>query len=148
MNLDDARRVFRDQPVVRLATVGADGRPHAVPLWFVWPDDAIYLSLRRPSRTHTNLRENPRASLLFHVGTNWVEVAGAAIEARAELLKTSDAVLRRPMAQWHDKYRMLLSGDGFRRFSRDVVDLWFVRATPVSISSWDNAVRRPDEEAP
>lgn len=146
MDLDDARRVFRDQPVVRLATVGADGRPHAVPLWFVWPEDAIYLSLRRPSRTYSNLRENPRATLLFHVGTNWVELAGATVEVGAELLKTTDPALRRPMALWHEKYRMLLSGEGFRRFSRDVVDLWFVRATPLTMASWDNAVRRPDDE--
>jgi nitroimidazol reductase NimA-like FMN-containing flavoprotein (pyridoxamine 5'-phosphate oxidase superfamily) len=144
MDLDDARRVFRDRPVVRLATVGLQGEPHVVPLWFVWPDDAVYLSTRRPGRTFANIRQESRVSLLFDVGTNWVDLAGATIGARAELLPPTHAKVRRPLAMWHEKYRMLLAGDGFRRFSQDVVELWFVRAVPRTIASWDHATGPPD----
>jgi Pyridoxamine 5'-phosphate oxidase len=145
VDLDDARRVFGDRPVVRLGTVGPGGEPHVVPLWFVWPEDGVYLSTRRPGRTFGNIRQEPRVSLLFDVGTNWVDLAGATIGARAELLPPTHVELRRPLAMWHDKYRMLLAGDGFRRFSQDVVQLWFVRAVPRAISSWDHASRPPDE---
>jgi PPOX class probable F420-dependent enzyme len=34
MNTQDARRRFTAEPVARLATVGADGRPHLVPVTF------------------------------------------------------------------------------------------------------------------
>ncbi|MBI4261381.1 MAG: pyridoxamine 5'-phosphate oxidase family protein, partial [Actinobacteria bacterium] len=33
-----------DQPTVRLATVGPDGAPHVVPLWFAWVDGTLFVN--------------------------------------------------------------------------------------------------------
>ncbi|MFB3739190.1 MAG: pyridoxamine 5'-phosphate oxidase family protein, partial [Candidatus Velamenicoccus archaeovorus] len=47
--------MFGGLPVLSVATINPDGSPHVVPLWFVWPDDALYVSTRRPSRTWSNV---------------------------------------------------------------------------------------------
>jgi nitroimidazol reductase NimA-like FMN-containing flavoprotein (pyridoxamine 5'-phosphate oxidase superfamily) len=71
-----ARRMFGSLPVVNVATVAADGAPHVVPLWFVWPEDAIYISVRRDSRTWRNAEGDPRVALTVDLGRSWQELAG------------------------------------------------------------------------
>ena len=49
--LPRARRSFAGLPVTHVASTGPEGHPHVVPLWFVWREDAVYISSRKPSRT-------------------------------------------------------------------------------------------------
>lgn len=134
-----ARRMFGGLPVAGVATLNADGSPHVVPLWFVWPDDAIYVSTRRASRTWVNVTSDPRVALTIDLGRAWVEIAGIEVRGRADLLPADHADMRRPISAWHDKYRSLLTGDGFSRFSGEVRDLGFLRVFVERIAAWDHA---------
>jgi nitroimidazol reductase NimA-like FMN-containing flavoprotein (pyridoxamine 5'-phosphate oxidase superfamily) len=134
-----ARRMFGGLPVAGVATLNADGSPHVVPLWFVWPDDAIYVSTRLASRTWANVISDPRVALTIDLGRAWVEIAGIEVRGRADLLPAEHAEMRRPISAWHDKYRSLLTGDGFSRFSGEVRDLGFLRVSVERIAAWDHA---------
>jgi nitroimidazol reductase NimA-like FMN-containing flavoprotein (pyridoxamine 5'-phosphate oxidase superfamily) len=134
-----ARRLFGGLPVAGDATSPADGSPHVVPLWFVGPDDAIYVSTRRASRTWANVTSDPRVALTIDLGRAWVEIAGIEVRGRADLLPAEHAEMRRPISAWHDKYRSLLTGDGFSRFSEEVRDLGFLRVLIERIAAWDHA---------
>lgn len=134
-----ARRMFASLPAVAVATLNADGSPHVVPLWFVWPEDAVYVSTRREGRTWANASADPRVALTVDVGRAWVELAGIQIRGRAELLPAEDANLRTPISAWHEKYRPLMAGDGFGRFAQAVAGLGFLRVVPESIAAWDHA---------
>jgi len=48
--LGAARRMFASLPSAAVATTSADGSPHVVPLWFVWQEDAIFVSTRQDGR--------------------------------------------------------------------------------------------------
>ena len=43
-----------------MVTVSADGEPHAMPVWAVWLDDALWFSTGGRSRKARNLRAEPR----------------------------------------------------------------------------------------
>jgi PPOX class probable F420-dependent enzyme len=66
----EARSRFAAARVARLATAGADGRPHVVPVVFAVTGDLIYSAVdAKPKRTTSlrrlaNVRENPAAALL------------------------------------------------------------------------------------
>lgn len=69
--IDPDSRAFLEQArVARLATTGADGAPHLVPVVFALVDDAAYIVIDdKPKRTLRlrrlrNIAENPRAALL------------------------------------------------------------------------------------
>ncbi|HEY3265001.1 MAG TPA: pyridoxamine 5'-phosphate oxidase family protein [Actinomycetota bacterium] len=141
MELGVARRMFGGLPVANVGTLNRDGSPHVVPLWFVWPDDAIYLSTRHPSRTWSNARREPRISIAIDVGRAWTELAGVSILGRAEAVPAEHPGMRRPISAWHEKYRSLLSGDAFARFAEEVPSLVFLRVEPGRIRSWDHARR-------
>jgi PPOX class probable F420-dependent enzyme len=66
----EARALFATARVARLATVGADARPHLVPIVFALDGDAIYSAVdAKPKRTTAlkrlaNVAHNPRVALL------------------------------------------------------------------------------------
>ena len=134
-----ARRMFSGLPTVNVATVGRDGAPHVVPLWFVWPEEAIYVSTRRDGRTWANVSADPRIAMTIDLGRSWVEIAGIEIRGRAELLPAEHADMRQPISAWHEKYRPLLSGEGFARFAEEIRALVFLRVEPERIVAWDHA---------
>ncbi len=136
------RRAYGDLPVVHVATVGPDGAPHVVPLWFVWREDAIYASLRRGGRTAANLRHEPRVALALERGRDWTELAGVVVHGVGSLLAPQDPLVRAPISAWHEKYRPYLAGEGFRRLTEDLADLAFLRVEPLRVTGWDHARRR------
>jgi nitroimidazol reductase NimA-like FMN-containing flavoprotein (pyridoxamine 5'-phosphate oxidase superfamily) len=139
VDLNAARKLFGALPVVSVATVDPDGTPHVVPLWFVWPEDAIYVSTRREARTWRNAVADPRVSVTIDVGRSWNEIAGIAVAGLAEPLPAEHPTMRGPISAWHEKYRSLLSGAGFAGFAEEVRGLAFLRVVPRRLASWDHA---------
>ena len=93
--MDAQTGAFLDaQRVARLATAGADGAPHVVPVVFARLGDAVYIAIDEKPKTTTRLRrlrnieENPRAALLVDsydedwARLRWVMVRGAAVVLR------------------------------------------------------------------
>src|SRR5262245_57413258 len=59
------RRLFRDIPMCRVATVRPDGGPHVAPRWFVWLEDAIWVATRVGDTTWQDALRDPRVSVLI-----------------------------------------------------------------------------------
>ena len=148
MNLLDARRVFGDLQVVELATTRPDGSPHVVPLWFVWRDEAVYVSCRRESSTWRNAEHDPRVALTFHVGERWDELAGVVLYGRADPLAADHPALRGVLSSWFEKYRSQLAGEAFRQYAEQVEAPGMFRVRPHRMLTWDHAHHRPSAAAP
>ena len=98
MTAGEARRLFAQARVARLATVGESGRPHLVPIAFAPAGDAVFSAVdAKPKRTTAlkrleNVRRNPAVALLAdHYDDSdwsalwWVRADGAArVLARAD----------------------------------------------------------------
>src|SRR6202012_2256990 len=74
----DAEVRFARSPVARLATAGADGRPHLVPVVFVLHEQVVYTAVdAKPKTTQrvrrlANIERNPPVSLLVdHYDEDW-----------------------------------------------------------------------------
>lgn len=61
-----------------LATVRSDGRPHLVPIWFVWVNEKIYICTEEKSVKIKNLQGNPRASVALENGSQPAIAEGTA----------------------------------------------------------------------
>ena len=91
-----ARRVAAAR-VARLATVGPDGRPHAVPVCFVLEGDTVYSAVdRKPKRSTdlqrlANVRAHPDAAILVdHYDEDWTTLWWVRLRGRARVLQTGD----------------------------------------------------------
>ena len=80
--------------VARLATVGADDRPHLVPICFVLEGDVLYSAVdRKPKRSLElkrieNVRANPQAAVLVdHYDDDWTQLWWVRLDGRARVLE-------------------------------------------------------------
>src|SRR5215212_12070578 len=56
-------RMLRQEPVVWVSTVAADGTPHLVPIWFSWDGESVLIASKPHAKKIANLRTNPRVML-------------------------------------------------------------------------------------
>jgi nitroimidazol reductase NimA-like FMN-containing flavoprotein (pyridoxamine 5'-phosphate oxidase superfamily) len=139
----DARRLFRDSPIVRVGTLLPNGDPHVVPLWFVWLEEGVYVTCRRTSRVWANLARDSRAALEFDRGRAWAEHQGLMLRGRAELLGSDNPSVKEAISAWFEKYRTDLGGAGFELYSSQVAEPAMFRLRPDRVAAWSNGGSRP-----
>jgi nitroimidazol reductase NimA-like FMN-containing flavoprotein (pyridoxamine 5'-phosphate oxidase superfamily) len=84
-----------------LATIHAGhGRPHIMPVWGVWLDDAFFFSTGRKSRKGQNLSANPACTITNDNAEEAVIIEGMATPAE------DPAVLERVATVYKKKYKM------------------------------------------
>jgi PPOX class probable F420-dependent enzyme len=111
---EEARQRLAAAWVARLATAGADGQPHLVPVTFAADGDLIYIAVDHKPKTTVNLRrlrnirENPRVAVLAdHYAQDWDTLWWVRADGRASVASAEDAV-RRPidlLAARYEQYR-------------------------------------------
>jgi PPOX class probable F420-dependent enzyme len=115
------------QRVVVVATNGAGGWPHLMPLWYVIRDGEIWAWTYAKSQKVKNLERDPRATLQIESGEQYHELRGVMVEANTVVHRELDAVSQ-------------LGSEIFARYSGgeagpDALDV--VRAWPAGITaSW------------
>lgn len=110
----EARRRFAAARVARLATTGADGQPHLVPVTFALDGDLLYTAVdakpktTRQLRRLRNIRGNPRVSLLAdYYQEDWDLLWWARADGLATILAAGPAIAgpARLLAERYPQYR-------------------------------------------
>jgi len=84
-----------------LATIHSrETRPHVMPVWGVWVDDAFFFSTGRKSRKGQNLAANPACTITNDDGEEAVVVEGTAAQVE------DAAALARAGSAYKKKYKM------------------------------------------
>jgi PPOX class probable F420-dependent enzyme len=101
--------------IIWLATCGSDGRPHAVPVWFLW-DGKSFLIYSVPGQKVNDIEANPKVQLHFNTTPDGDEVVR--IDGEASRLKRYPLAYRVPI--YIRKYARLIKGYDWepRGFSR------------------------------
>jgi PPOX class probable F420-dependent enzyme len=135
----DARRFLEAHRVGHLATAGADGAPHVIPVCYALDEVAIYFVAdqkpkRRPARELQrlrNLRENPRAALVVDdYDEDWTRLAFVLVRGPARIVSDTGmhaAALRLLRARYPLYERMALD---------DPAEHPVVRIDPVRVVHW------------
>ena len=64
MNLDDELRTFLQQRhIARVTTIGPDGYPHTVPIWYILDGDDLVIATGLNTRKLKNIRANPKGAI-------------------------------------------------------------------------------------
>jgi PPOX class probable F420-dependent enzyme len=97
----DARRRFANARVARLATTGADGSPHLVPVTFAAAGDLVYTAVdHKPKRTRNlrrlrNIAENPNVALLVdHYADDWAALWWVRADGTAQVVERAPDAIR------------------------------------------------------
>jgi PPOX class probable F420-dependent enzyme len=90
----EAAAFLAERTTMTCATVGRDGWPHLMPLWYVVRDEELWAWTYAKSQKAVNLRRDPRCTLQVEDGTLYGELRGVMLACRAELRSDVDAVAR------------------------------------------------------
>lgn len=105
---------FASASVARLATVGADGRPHIVPISFALDDQTLYFAVdSKPKRTTDlkrlrNLAANPAVAVLAdHYEDDWNRLWWVRVDGDARVVTDAAEVQKaiQLLAERYSQYR-------------------------------------------
>lgn len=99
---EETRRILETAELFLLATVRAEGRPHATPVVAVWLDGALHFSTADTEQKALNLRGNPH--VILTTGSNtWNKGLDVVVEGDAVRV-TDDSALKRLAEVWATRW--------------------------------------------
>lgn len=121
-----------------MATVGPDGQPHLVAMWYGVVDGDIWLETKAKSQKVVNLRRNPRVSFLIEDGMTYDTLRGVSFEGTAEITDDPDTIFAVGVSVW-ERYNGPYTED-----LRPAVDMMMnkrvaVRIVTNRVRSWDHS---------
>ncbi|MGH2661430.1 MAG: pyridoxamine 5'-phosphate oxidase family protein [Actinomycetota bacterium] len=122
---------LRERRTVRVATVGPDGTPHVVPLWYVWHEGSMFFNSTLGNPTVENLLREGQAAAVVDDGEEYEVLRGVVVTGTVTLAE-DDPLLPEVERAQSKKY---LGGNEspYKKWKRR---RWF-RLTPERIASWD-----------
>jgi PPOX class probable F420-dependent enzyme len=140
MSDEELHSFLVEQMIMSCATIGPNGRPHLIALWYV-PDG---IELRgwtyAKSQKAKNLERDPRATVQIEDGVQYHELRGAMLECDVELERDTERVADYGMAL----FRRYAEGAELPEGTRDMVLAQApkrvgLRFVPTRIVTWDHS---------
>jgi PPOX class probable F420-dependent enzyme len=135
-------RFLCTEEVLWLSTVGTDGFPGLVPIWFSWDGTAILVVSKPNAEKVQDLRADPR--VMVALGDAEADFDVGLIEARAELLDVPAADFL-PASHWR-KYARDLAGIGLTREEYVRTYSQSIRIVPLRYLRWRGRSRPEERE--
>lgn len=93
MSDEEVDAFLREPHHLQVATIGRDGRPHLVAMWYGLVDGSVVLWTYGRSQKVANLRRDPRVTCLAESGRAYDELKGVELVATGTVLEDREAVL-------------------------------------------------------
>ncbi|MFA4082644.1 pyridoxamine 5'-phosphate oxidase family protein [Mycobacteroides salmoniphilum] len=120
-----------------MATIGADGQPHLVAMWYAVIDGELWFETKAKSQKVVNLKRDPRITCLIEDGLTYDTLRGVSIEGQAEIIEDADklfevgiSVFERYTAPYTEEMKPIVEAMLAKRIA--------VRVRSARIRSWDH----------
>ncbi len=123
---------LRTDELAWLTTVRSDGRPHSVPLWFLWENSAILIFSKQSTQKIRNLRHNHFITFALADIKNGHDVV--ILEGTAELLQRGQT--NEALQAYGEKYREGLQRIGVPVEAFTTLYSQPIRITPARLIAW------------
>ena len=137
MSEDEIATFLAQSRIATMATVGADGRPHLVAMWFGLIDGRIYFETKAKSQKAVNLFRDPTITVMIEDGQSYDTLRGVSIDGNAEIIDDPETILRVGISVW-ERYTGPYS-DEMKPFVDQMMNNRIaVRVVPSRLRSWDH----------
>lgn len=86
--------------IANLATIGRDGTPHLVAMWYAVIDGELWFETKAKSQKAVNLRRDPRVTVLVEDGHTYDTLRGVSISGRADIVDDAASIHRVGVSVW------------------------------------------------
>jgi PPOX class probable F420-dependent enzyme len=138
MSEAEVQTFLDEQRTMAVATIGRDGRPHVVAMWYAFMDGVPSFWTFAKSQKIVNLRRDPRITCMVEAGETYDQLRGVELVARAEIIEDPDEVQRFGVLEFerlqNTKMTEALMPQVLRMASKRVV----VKIRSERVVSWDH----------
>jgi PPOX class probable F420-dependent enzyme len=92
MTQDEITDFLTSARTMILTTIGPDGVPDPVAMWFVMREGEVWMRTYAKSQKVTNVRRDPRVAVLVESGDRYAELRGVQISGQLELSEDLDVI--------------------------------------------------------
>lgn len=100
MDDDEVARFLEQRRSATLATLGADGTPHLVAMWYALVDGEVWFETKAKSQKAVNLARDPRATFLVEAGHTYDTLRGVSIEGTVTISTDPDELWAVGVSIW------------------------------------------------
>ncbi len=98
---DDEIATFIEQSrIATMGTIGPDGRPHLVAMWYAVIDGAIWFETKGRAQKVKNLQRDDRITCMIEDGNTYDTLRGVSIEGRGVIVDDPDALWKVGVDVW------------------------------------------------
>jgi PPOX class probable F420-dependent enzyme len=100
MTPEEADAFLHEQRTMSIATIGRDGRPHVIAMWYAFLDGAPCFWTFAKSQKVVNLRRDPRITCMVEAGETYDQLRGVELIAHARIIEDEAEVIRFGIAEF------------------------------------------------
>jgi PPOX class probable F420-dependent enzyme len=137
MSDEEIARFLEEQRVANIATIGPNGMPHLVAMWYALVDGQVWFETKGKSQKVQNLRRDPRISCLVEAGHTYDTLRGVELEGTAEIVEDPERIWDVGVSVW-ERYN-----GPYTEETKPLVEFMLhkrvaVKITPTRIRTWDH----------
>lgn len=87
MTEDEAQAFLAEKHTATMCTLMPDGSIHAVGMWYGFLDGLVAMESKAKAQKVSNLRRDPRITVLVETGDGYDQLRGVSIRGRAEIVE-------------------------------------------------------------
>lgn len=122
---------MRNEPIIWFGSVRTDGRPHMVPVWFLWDGATILIFSQPKDQKIRNLQNNSHVTLALEAANDGGDIA--IIEGVAELI---DDDVNVTLPDYVAKYGARIQQMGWKVADMAATYSQGIRVTPTRLIAW------------
>ena len=139
MSPEEVDAFLHERHTMSVATIGPDGRPHVVAMWYGFLDGKPAFWTFAKSQKVLNLQRNPKLSVMLESGTPYSELRGLVIEGTADIIAGDVDLAARVMMMASSRHPAEPPpGPPPERTLHAVSKRVVIRINPVNIYTWDH----------
>lgn len=139
MSDEELARFLDEERVLTVATLGPNGRPHLMPLWYVRDGIALLAWTYGKSQKVRNLERDPHATVQVEAGRDkYAELRGAMLECDVTLERDPGRVAEVGLRLVARYAGAALAPQARERVLQQAAKRIVLRLTPTRIVSWDH----------
>jgi PPOX class probable F420-dependent enzyme len=137
MSDDEVEEFLGGRRTMNVATIGPDGRPHLVAMWYGFLDGSPAFETYAKSQKVVNLRRDPRITCLVEAGDTYDQLQGVELVGTADVLEDPES-LRTVATSVVDRY-WDVTGDAVEMAVQQLMNKRVaVRINVEKVVSWDH----------
>ncbi len=135
---DDEIAEFVDRSrTATMATIGPNGTPHLVAMWFAVIDGQIWFETKARAQKTVNLRRDDRITVMIEDGLTYDQLRGVSIEGTGAIVEDPDSIWKVGVNVW-ERYNGPYTDE-----VKPLVEVMLhkrvvVRVDPIRTRSWDH----------